>query len=1010
MGLLAILSGGSVLSVTPANAASEPPISSIKLITQRPNIPPFKEAAPGERLGLWLGGGVFNGERAYKEAMKLFEKYPSLAAFYPTPRKREEFGASAREAFNRQVGTVDNIRDAIYGVEVLTHHMGSLILDRALVSQGITSITRRKAWSDSLKKQVHSCISQSKSFLNGALPCSDIFSEGLPANIGLAALYEITDQKLVRLVNDPAALLSKIDQEYRSCIKKQHLDADAVEPCTRKSMKTAVTETVMEQVTQTLRPEFKNPKRLNTLIAELKTSFGKCAELALVTKRTDEPGTRACIDTLVVDAGTRTVRERITAEPAVAEYYPKAASRLALSKTQETSFARCVAEQQKQNKRDEEGVLLIEPCRNLVTNSVTYTIVLNKFKEAARDSLTPKNPENPKEVAAIGAARAAAVSAAQTSLDRCWSKYQNSGAKEACLRTGVNRIASALAASALDQQVDERILKTDPELKRSLLKPFQACVNAQVRGNVSEDNALNTKINICVGPLRRDASLAVADFEVRDQLNGEVPDQVMEDLVKKLVKNDFASCLGASPDENTGKKCVATLEREAAKEIGSVRFPLEMWKLLPITDNEQQAQEFADKLARESEIIVTEFRGCIDKHVRLDTSKTSEKRIDICTKRAVQDIAIFIANLQVDSKIADFYGNNVKGLEELKKILIKDLSACMEAKNNLEFSDYVRQVTVCGDLTSERAILYIARDQLQRVLRKIERSEILEHGPVPESRLKEVTTCPDGTESAVELITKIEELKSSMDEILASYVNYDLKLAKKDVLNLLSKVNQELASTPSLETRKRVLQWLSKDTAVVTQVLKAVVRDQIKEGFEALPAHERPAPEVIVQVTSNQALDQIFENPKGKALVDKLIKGLLHPILVNNEPLQSPEIKLVQTQLTSEIKDLLVAAPQFGQTLADGYTQPELDKRSHLERGTVRMVQFFKGSFHTAFSKDALNWEKIKMTQKGQKAETYIIENLVRPSVTGQSLSAEEKTRRRNEAARLVRSALLAKR
>ena len=97
--------------------------------------------------------------------------------------------------------------------------------------------------------------------------------------------------------------------------------------------------------------------------------------------------------------------------------------------------------------------------------------------------------------------------------------------------------------------------------------------------------------------------------------------------------------------------------------------------------------------------------------------------------------------------------------------------------------------------------------------------------------------------------------------------------------------------------------------------------------------------------------------------------------------------------VTNQVTHLLINSPHFGEKIITSQIQGSLDN-----------ISAFKGLFVKVFfgGKNALDWQYVRQTPKGQIAENYIKENIMTPKFKNTTLSAEEAKKRNAEAERLV--------
>src|SRR5262249_14464876 len=124
---------------------------------------------------------------------------------------------------------------------------------------------------------------------------------------------------------------------------------------------------------------------------------------------------------------------------------------------------------------------------------------------------------------------------------------------------------------------------------------------------------------------------------------------------------------------------------------------------------------------------------------------------------------------------------------------------------------------------------------------------------------------------------------------------------------------------------------------------------------------------------------------------------ILKPVILEGKMLADPGPKAAVTGVTEKVTDSLINASTFGRTIVTSYVQKEMDNE-----------RFYKNWMVTAWrGKGALHWETLRESPKGKIAEDYIKTQIERPMFLGNPLPKEELARRKEEANRLVRDAIL---
>ena len=955
-------------------ASSEPRIGSVPLFDPKP----FKSTTSPAQAMLenlltpLVGPMKFNGPKAKQYIMQVFEEEPVLKRYFPTAAERDALGNGARELFEREIGRLDSHEAANKTVQRLTRYMSDAIMNRVFQKMHLTDSARRDEWKNRFAYEVSSCTEMTQTATE-SLQCVDSFKAAMKPNIGLALVYELSHDNLMSTAPDASGLMKRLDSQYRKCITPK----GDLENCVKDTIRAGILDLAMGKVKDTISPLFGKKERLNAAVAAIQPPFDACLKRTLNREDIDKTQLQGCIDTLAIDAGSATVSEKLMYDPLLRKHYDEK-TRKKYSIAQQQDFRKCGVQQQAQGNRAN-GVVVLTSCQELVTNNMTYKTAEKVMFEAALKIM--KNGDLAKTATQVG----------MTSVNHCWDKYQTSAPREACLRRGVKAVASEIASVLFDKGVGTEYLAARPGQKTVLLDHFDDCVARVMPANISQAKNLSNDLNQCAGPTRRESALDVADFKIRKGGGAYLSSSEMNKLLDQRLSGEFAQCLGPSPDDEKLKSCALRLTQGSAGDIAAIALPAQIRKQMPPASNPEQAKDFEEKIAKVSSTLTGAFRKCM--MTKLADAFKADPVIDACARESGKSIADFIANIQFDSKVLPIYADDKPEGERLRGAILGELDRCINAIGPMVLSQFIDEMKKCGTVMTDRTILLLARDQVEKILKE---QNLSQRAQQIRDEAGNLATCPTGLEDISNLEKQIKALMSSVGEIIKSYVDYDVLTAKKDLNSLLLEINKELQTVGPPDARKRMLDWMIKNTHIMDQFLKAYVKQQTVIALQNMPEHDRPSPALITKITDRKSLDAIFGTPRGFEILNSIVSEILEPIVVDSKGFNEPQIKTSLKNIEVRIRDMLTDSPQFGTALINESVSNQLKDLPWYKKLGARI---FYGS-------KSLNWDELKKTQKGQQAEQYIRDNIVRPQIQQQPLTPEQDKERRATAEKMIRESM----
>lgn len=916
-------------------------------------------------------------------------------------------------------------------------HLGNNLIggiaDKILKTEGVDDPARRSLWIKKILAPFNACVDRAKNALYDANHCIDALSASLVQSTGVALVYELSRQKLSSTLPEGQRLTFNTQQTvfYKSCMKNTQGEASDVKRCALAAMGDGLSKITDQKLSKTINDSASSPTAAKAIKLAVWPSFNSCTQKVGKTQNDKQsPGDQfmECIDTLVQNTGVQLVQDKVINNITIKSNFSKPdAAKIALEESEH--FKACIVDQKKNNKR-KDGMLDTDKCENLVTNEITYKVVLKSLGQAASDAF-----KTDKE------ARTKATNDAERFINQCWSNDQTPKAKEICLRKAILSFSQSVASVKLDKAIPEE-LKSKNEIKSTALKNFSSCLEKNLPSNISEAKNLSAQTSLCSNKL----TVAVAQRVAQDSVHAKAIEQKMSEadanqLVKTYVDQNFINCIGSAPSDDKLSKCSGELKKNAAITLASSQIrTASSGKITPLE---------ADALI--TNLVKQKFSTCLG-------NNPSDSRLDECvgdlTKSATRSIVLAYEKKQIKEQLnADVTPSKLKSIEDSfiacteKKYQAKKVSKAMDECTKNFALEFARTL---GDLKLNNLLKTILGTQgyedrkaeIDGILEKYNAClDDLKKFTVEDGVLDKLTFCTDGLErrginfvtstvntwmtteqkDAATIMVKNEfanfipclgallpaapytqALEKNVDSVLkpvalllSQYIEYspgDAKRTLDEISRKLATDFKDVATNPA--SRRELIDLLYKNGAL-DQFLKSLVRAQVKESFEQTSEAELP---IALRSTllDKDNFDKMFSSPDGQAIKEMVMDKILKPVLMEQASLKSPLMQAGMDSVKDKVIKMLVYSPNFGEKIIKNNIQTSID-------GMGGFTKFFA---KTIYGKNSLDWEKVRITPAGKKAEDYIKENILLPTFNGQKLSAEDTKKKNGEAEKLVKNAV----
>ena len=581
------------------------------------------------------------------------------------------------------------------------------------------------------------------------------------------------------------------------------------------------------------------------------------------------------------------------------------------------------------------------------------------------------------------------------------------GSHDECLRSSVKGDASA-AAKALDDCFKKSIrslatylgglelareLKIhvpDPvslgEMQTAFRKDFGICLDEKKEGKFTITDYV-AQIDTCSIRLRNVFTSKVARREINAAILDIIPETSGPKAEKrsKLERDLIATldnCLEKPFEVSADPRayCTDYLKKDATR-------------VLVIEGARRQAAEVlnsGDAPIAEISGFEANFEACVQK----------KKDPDGCGKLHIVNVAKAVGHLKLTHLMADMLGNEYTNRNSEIVALEKSLNACLDAIPSTKIDAELRsKVNDCSKDTEARGVAF-SQEYLKERLLKPGQNAIQRKVA---SDLAEIIPCLNGVTPQKPFDERFmwffdpEGTFDIMAKLAGDYINYDAEKAGDDYLSVIKKLVIDLEAAGPLEARKRLLTSITQ-RGMVDQLLKSMIRAEIKKSLDNLPAGEQLPAEIKAKLLDRATLDKIMSPEMMARFRPFMAEKILSPVLIDGKSMKAGPQAAAISVLKTQIADALLESKDFGDVLVTGALQQQIDKKA--SNGVTKWLATKFLGYSTLY------WDQVRSSPKGKAAEEYLRNQVLKPQFLGLPLTAEERVARTREASRLVEEAL----
>lgn len=553
-------------------------------------------------------------------------------------------------------------------------------------------------------------------------------------------------------------------------------------------------------------------------------------------------------------------------------------------------------------------------------------------------------------------------------------------AVDTCFKSSIHQLAGYLGKLAFQKSSREHV--SDPAELTAISGRFQADLSLCLQEKAAPEFSLNdyiANIDVCANRLAGIYTLELGTQQVNHALETNLSGPALAARrmsLQKSLNESFSGCLATAKEEAQRDTCVDKLKREATKEVAIIA-----------------AREQTVSLLNGGKV-PAEFDGAEKKLQKCLNDGTDP---DICARRHAQNVAKILGSLKLKVSMASSLGEqSYKDASRTIASLESDFFACVDGlPGQKPDAPFLKALKECGEKMEAQGISFAQRNLSELLdapgtsalgieLRQDAANAIpclgpiLPSGPVNEEALQKIR--PEGILQAVA-------------KAIGDYIDYDVKTADKHFDEVLGRIITDLEAAGPIRARRNLLDLLIKG-GMTDQLLKSMVRAQVRKALAGLPAEERLSAELQNTLMDPATLDAALPEAVLAQLRPFMADNLLKPLLIDGKTLNDPQLKAKMKELEQKVALVLLDSQAFGDRLVAGAVQQQINTE------TSGVTGWF-GSWIYSY-----DWNQLRETPDGRVAEAYVRDNIVKPIVTGQRLPPEEIRAHRTQAAALVKRAV----
>lgn len=556
-----------------------------------------------------------------------------------------------------------------------------------------------------------------------------------------------------------------------------------------------------------------------------------------------------------------------------------------------------------------------------------------------------------------------------------------------CIKGSVKKIAFFFGETQFNKSVGNMYNGREGD-KKTIEAQFKKSLGDCLATKDGKDFSISdyTKnLYVCSDKVSSSTTMAVGQDQIDTSLNSYLKDRPGMNLaekrssIKKTLMANFQSCMAKETNTN---KCVDSLKREATKTI-----------VINYGRIETQAQLNAAKTPSALRPVEDEFMACADKDLAGDALSN---HLDDCVKNFALNFAKQLGALKLNYLLKGALGTTDFNAQKADiELALSKYNACLDGLKSYPVAEVTAKLSTCTDALTSRG-MNIVRGSINNWMT----TEQKDAATVMIKRefssfLPCLSALLPASPYSQQLQQNIDSSVKPLAILLSHYIEYNPENAKQTLSGIIKSFSVDLHDVAQTTKAKHELLDFLYQSGGLDQFIKAIVRGTVKDSLAGISTKDVPMDlrDVLLQKAN---FEEIFNTAEGSRVKDAVMEKILKPALIDGVDMSSAPFKANMDAIKDNVVKLLIDAPSFGEKAIKMGIQNQIN-----EMGGV--TKFFA---KVLYGSESLDWEKVRLTEDGKKAEAYIKEKVLEPKFKGTVQTDEEKKKAMKEAEKLVTKAV----
>lgn len=523
------------------------------------------------------------------------------------------------------------------------------------------------------------------------------------------------------------------------------------------------------------------------------------------------------------------------------------------------------------------------------------------------------------------------------------------------------------------------------KVEEAFRKSLGECLSTKESKEFSiEDYTKN--LYVCSDKVSGEMSLIIGEDQINTSINQYLRDrpemdlQEKRDSIKTKLLGEFKSCMQGEAKQSS---CIDGLKKSATQLI-----------VINYGRIETKVQINADKAPTNLKLVEEAFTNCTNSQLEGDALAA---HLEDCTKNFALDFARELGTLKLNYLMKQALGT--EGFEIQKQKITSSLKLyndCLDSLKSTQLNDGLTdKLKICTDGLTNRG-MNLVRSSINKWMTTEEKdAATLMIKQEFSNLLPCLSALLPASPYTQELQQNIDSSVKPLAILLAHYIEYNPENAKQTLDGIIQKLSVDLNDVAATKKAKIELLDFLLASGALDQFIKAIVRGTVKDSLAEIPENEIP-PELREILLRKDNFEEIFNSEEGLKIKNMVMNNLLRPALVEGADMKGEVFQNSTAQIKGDVIKLLINSPSFGEQAIKVSIQHKINDMSGVTR-------FFAKIFYGG---DALNWEKVRLTPAGVRAEMYIKEVVLTPKFSGKIQSPAEIKKAMEEAEKLVTNAV----